>query len=93
MHPTGYAYSTLLNAHVLAGDLAGGASPSTTSFSELSFFSSGDLAGGARVFEAMMASKCRPNLVVYTTMLKGFCAAGDMTAAVHLINSVVSFVS
>lgn len=53
----------------------------------------GDLAGGARVFEAMMASKCRPNLVVYTTMLKGFCAAGDMTAAVHLINSVVSFVS
>ena len=71
MHPTGYAYSTLLNAHVLAGDLA----------------------GGARVFEAMMASKCRPNLVVFTTMLKGFCAAGDMTAAVHLINSVVSFVS
>ena len=63
MHPTGYAYSTLLNAHVLAGDLA----------------------GGARVFEAMMASKCRPNLVVYTTMLKGFCAAGDLTAAVHLL--------
>ena len=55
LHPTGYAYSTLLNAHVLAGDVAGGASPSTTSFSELSFFSSGDLAGGARVFEAMMA--------------------------------------
>src|SRR6056297_2237295 len=33
----------------------------------------------------MLSSKCRPNIVVYTTMLKGFCAAGDLTASVHLL--------
>ena len=65
---------------------------STYTFSNLinAHVMGGDVAGGERVMREMHAAGFQPNVVVYTTLLKGHCAIGDLHAAVALLQQMTT---
>lgn len=47
----------------------------------------GDLDGALLQFKAMNDAKIAPNIVIYTTLLKGYCDKGDLSGAQQLLFS------
>ena len=45
----------------------------------------GDLDGALQQFRLMSDAKITPNIVIYTTLLKGFCDRGDLSGAQNLL--------
>ena len=45
----------------------------------------GDLDGALQQFKLMSDAKITPNIVIYTTLLKGFCDRGDLSGAQNLL--------
>ena len=64
-----------------------GLKPTSYTFSALinAYVLAGDVSGGERVMSEMRAAGCLPNVVTYTTLLKGHCAVGDLEAAAALL--------
>ena len=49
----------------------------------------GDLDGALQQFRLMSDAKITPNIVIYTTLLKGFCDRGDLSGAQNLLFTVI----
>ena len=49
----------------------------------------GDLDGALQQFKLMRDAKLSPNIVIYTTLLKGFCDRGDLAGAQNLLFSEI----
>lgn len=47
----------------------------------------GDLEGALQQFKLMNEAKILPNIVIYTTLLKGFCDKGDLSGAKNILFS------
>ena len=96
-----YTYTSLINAHVRSGDVAGAKATSIPSFS-LSLWNQAHLlhyliliflhlcfrSGRQRWLTTMADAGVAPNVVAYTALLKGLCAEGDMNAAESLLRQM-----
>lgn len=105
LHPSGYTYSSLLNAHVLAGDLAGGirvfdamlsskCRPNLVVYTTMlkGFCAAGDLTASVHLLRRM--AHASPPIMVdlraLNTFLRGCVRCGDVAAAQWALEMAVS---